>query len=147
MTLQLRHIKRCQRNHRWYVQLTEWIKPITTSKLKFKKLCFPHRAPWWSLCLGRGWYAEDKCFAHVSLFFYAGAGSHQAEAPESPLPVPLVLQLLQGQQGLRYVLQVLRNSHNHYILTYYFFVLHQRGDLFYLFLGGISCAITVLYNF
>ena len=36
------------------------------------------------------------------------AKSHQTEASEPPLLVPLVLQLLQGQQGLRFLLQVLR---------------------------------------
>lgn len=45
MTLQLRHIKKCQWNRGWYVQLTEWIKPITVSKLKFKWMCFPRGGP------------------------------------------------------------------------------------------------------
>lgn len=49
MTLQLRHIKKCQWNRGWYVQLTEWIKPITLSKLKLKWMCFPHGVPWCSL--------------------------------------------------------------------------------------------------
>lgn len=43
----------------------------------------------------------------MSLVFRTDAKSHQAEAPEPPLHVPLVLQLLQ-EQGLRLLLQVLR---------------------------------------
>lgn len=69
MTLQLRHIKKCQWNRGWYVQLTEWIKPITVSKLKFKWMCFPHGVPWCSLSLHirrGGWNAGDERSAHVS---------------------------------------------------------------------------------
>lgn len=44
----------------------------------------------------------------MSLVFRTDAQSHQAEASEPPLLVPLVLQLLQEQQGLRFLLQVLR---------------------------------------
>lgn len=40
---------------------------------------------------------------------YSDAESQQAEASESPLLVHLVLQLLQGQQRLRVLLQVLRS--------------------------------------
>lgn len=51
MTLQLRRIKKCQWNRGWYVQLTEWIKPITVSKLKCKWMCFPDGEPSRSPCL------------------------------------------------------------------------------------------------
>lgn len=68
MTLHLRHIKKCQWNRGWYVQLTEWIKPITMSKLKFKWICFPHGAPSCSLSLRarRRCNAGDEHQAHVS---------------------------------------------------------------------------------
>lgn len=69
MTLQLRHIKKCQWNRGWYVQLTEWIKPITMSKLKFKWMCFPYGVPWCSLLTRRGWNAGDERQAHVSRLF------------------------------------------------------------------------------
>lgn len=39
----------------------------------------------------------------VSLVFHTDAESHQAEAPEPPLPVPRLLQLLQ-EQGLWFLL-------------------------------------------
>lgn len=45
----------------------------------------------------------------MPLFFDTDAEPHQTETPEPPLPVPLVLQLLQGLQGLWFMLQVLRS--------------------------------------
>ena len=66
MTLQLRNIKRRQWSRGWYVQLTEWIKAITTSKLKFKWMCFPHGGPWCSLHTVRGMKCGSRHLAHVS---------------------------------------------------------------------------------
>lgn len=144
MTLQLRHIKKCQWNRGWYVQLTEWIKPITMSKLKFKWMCFPYGVPRCSLLTRRGWNAGDERQAHVSRLSRTDAESHQAEAPEPSLLVPLVLQLLQGQQGLRLLLQVLRiPAAATKILIYYAFYLTPRMTFFLNSFSNVLLCYTV----
>lgn len=144
MTLQLRHIKKCQWNRGWYVQLTEWIKPITTSKLKFKWMCFPYGVPRCSLLTRGGWNTGDERQAHVSLSSRTDAKSHQAEAPEPSLHVSLLLQLLQGLQGLRFLLQVLRiPATATEILIYYAFYLTPRMTFWILF--PMCCCATLFF--
>lgn len=62
---------------------------------------FPCRVPW---------YIEQMELNTLltSFVFPTDAKSHQAKASEPSFPVPLVLQLLPKQQGLRLLLQVLR---------------------------------------
>lgn len=130
-TLQLRYIKRCQWNRGWYVQLTEWIKPITTSKLKFKWMLFSPKS---SIILSQTvveWSAVDNTL-FLSLVFHKDAKTCQGKAPESPLLVPLLLQVLQ-EQGLRFLLQVLRvTCDNYQILIYCFTFLYLSFHCIYI---------------
>lgn len=141
MTLQLRQIKKCQWNRGWYVQLNEWIKPITLSKLNFKWVCFPRGVPRCSLHVRREWNAGAERHAHFfSCLYRADAESHPTEATESPLFLPLLLQLLQEHQGLRLLLQVLRIHQSQNTILSRFLPYANKWPFLEFFLQCFACA-------